>query len=146
MFQLVPIVVQVPAPAGERWTIRLAMPEPVPSPAEGLRVTVPRSGEPGSARETFGAVASIVQEALSGVGSVFVELSVARTSKVWEPSERPVNVAGLEQDANAAPSTEHSNVLPDSSAVNANVASGLAERAAGPDVIVVSGGSTSAAR
>ena len=37
------------------------------------------------------------------------------------------------------PSREHSNVRPDSSEVNAKLASRLAEREAGPDVMVVSG-------
>src|SRR6266540_4668007 len=68
----------------------------------------------------------------------------ATAPKVWAPSPRPVYAAGLEQAANADPSREHSNVLPDSSEVNAKVASGLAEREAGPAVIVVSGGSVSA--
>src|SRR5215211_546563 len=142
VFQLVPFVVQVPAPAGEPWTIRVATPEPAPSLAEGLSETVPRSGEPGSARETFGAVASIVQEAPAGVASVLAELSVARTSKVCPPSPRPVYAAG--HAANGDPSREHSNVLPDSSEVNAKLASRLAEREAGPDVMIVSGGSVSA--
>ena len=38
----------------------------------------------------FGAVVSIVQVKLAGVGSVLPAASVARTSKVWEPSLRPV--------------------------------------------------------
>src|SRR5438093_5769887 len=81
VFQFVPIVVQAPAPAGERWTIRLATPEPVPSSAEGLSESVPRAGEPGSASEAVGAVASIVQGREAGVASVLAEVSVARTEK-----------------------------------------------------------------
>ena len=38
----------------------------------------------------FGAVVSIVQVKLAGVASVLPAASVARTSKVWEPSARPV--------------------------------------------------------
>ena len=38
----------------------------------------------------FGAAVSIVQVKLAGVGSVLLEASVARTSKVCEPSVRPV--------------------------------------------------------
>ncbi len=38
----------------------------------------------------FGAAVSIVQVKLAGVGSVLPEASVARTSKVCEPSVRPV--------------------------------------------------------
>ncbi len=38
----------------------------------------------------LGAAVSIVQVKLAGVGSVLPEASVARTSKVWEPSLRPV--------------------------------------------------------
>ena len=38
----------------------------------------------------FGAVVSTVQVKLAGVASVLPAASVARTSKVWEPSLRPV--------------------------------------------------------
>src|SRR5215216_531536 len=123
--------------------MRLATPEPEPSSADGLSVTVPRTGEPGSPRETFGAVASTVQDALSGVASVLPAPSVARTSNVCGPSARPLKVAGLVQELKPAPSSEHSKVLPDSSAVKPKVASELAVRPEGPEVMVVSGGSRS---
>ncbi len=48
------IVVQVPAPAGERWKATEATPESG-SLAPADRATVPRSGVPGSARLAEGA-------------------------------------------------------------------------------------------
>ena len=39
---------------------------------------------------TWGAVVSIVQVKVAGVGSVLPAGSVARTWKVWEPSLRPL--------------------------------------------------------
>jgi hypothetical protein len=48
-------------------------------------------------------------------------------------------VAGEVQDANAAPSNEHSNVEPSSFAENVNVALVLEVVAPGPELIVVSG-------
>src|SRR5581483_2949702 len=56
----VAMVVQVPAPAGERWKATLAIPEP-PSVAVLERVTVPRRFAPGSVRGApVGVVVSMV--------------------------------------------------------------------------------------
>ncbi len=51
----VEIVVQVPAPAGERWKATEATPEP-PSLDPAARATVPRRLAPGSVRLAAGAV------------------------------------------------------------------------------------------
>ena len=56
----VPIVVQVPAPAGERWNAAEATPE-LPSAESEETVTVPRSADPpaGAVSEPVGATVSI---------------------------------------------------------------------------------------
>ncbi len=53
----VSIVVQVPAPAGERWKTTESMPDP-PSDAVALSGTSPRRLAPGSVRLAAGAVLS----------------------------------------------------------------------------------------
>src|SRR5204863_388733 len=93
----------------------------------------------GEVNDTSGAVVSIVQVALAGVGSTVPSVFVARTRKLCWPSARPLTTAGLVQAVNVAASSEHANVACGSSDVNAKLA--LAEQlgSAGPDVIVVSG-------
>src|SRR5688500_15260330 len=54
-----------------------------------------------------GGVASTIQVALAGVGSVFSDRSTARTLKTCPPSLRPLYSAGETQVAKAAPSSEH---------------------------------------
>lgn len=66
-----------------------------------------------------GGVASTLQVATAGVGSVLPTGSVARTASVWVPSARPVSPSGDEQLANAPPSKLQVKVDPASVAVNA---------------------------
>ena len=51
-------VVQLPAPAGERWKVSEATPLPPGSEPEPVSETVPRRLAPGSSREAVGAVLS----------------------------------------------------------------------------------------
>ena len=85
-----------------------------------------------------GAVVSIVQVWEAGVASVLPAVSVARTSKVWEPSARASTVWGLEQEAKPPASSWHSKVE-DSLAEKVKVASAELEGSAGPESMVVSG-------
>ena len=85
----VAIGLHVPASAGEDWKTTCWTPTPV-SLGEAERLTVPRSGLPGSARPPPGGVASTVQVKTAALASVFPAASVARTRKVWLPSVRPV--------------------------------------------------------
>ncbi len=57
----VPMSVQVPAFAGERWNRTLATAESV-SAAAPVRMTVPARGEPGSVRAPLGATLSTLKE------------------------------------------------------------------------------------
>ena len=68
-----------------------------------------------------GAVRSIVQAAVAGVGSTVPTVSVALTAKVWAPVARPEYVAGLEQAVQAPLSSWHWKVAA-SVAVNAKLA------------------------
>ena len=81
---------------------------------------------------------------LAGVGSVFLALSVARTSKVWLPGESGVEgvwlAPGPEQGANAWESKRQVKVEPDSLEVKPKVGVVSAVDPAGPEVIVVWGG------
>src|SRR5215218_3220414 len=83
---------------------------------------------------------STVQVRVAGVASVLREASVARTSKVWEPSERPVWLLGEVQLLNVALSKRHSKVEPASEEENANEAKVLLTVPEGPEPMVVSGG------
>ena len=60
-------VVQVPAPAGERWKVSEATPLPPGSEPEPVSETVPRRLAPGSSREAVGAVLSTVTVRVAGV-------------------------------------------------------------------------------
>ena len=68
-----------------------------------------------------GATVSTVIVRMSGVGSMFPATSVARTSKVCEPSASEAVVVGEVHDVQAAPSTRHSKVEPASLDENAYV-------------------------
>ncbi len=78
---------------------------------------------------------------LAGVGSVFLALSVARTSKLWLPTESGVEgvwrAPGPEQGANAWESKRQAKVEPDW--LDENVKVGVVSVVApeGPEVIVV---------
>ena len=92
----------------------------------------------------FGAVRSITQVKLAGDGSVLFTASVARTSKVCDPTASPVKFRGLVQAANGTASNRHWNVLPGSLDVNVKLAPVAVVTAAGLPVMVVSGGVISA--
>ena len=87
-----------------------------------------------------GGVVSTVNARLAGDASVFPAASVARTSKVCAPSASTADVNGVAHEANTPESTRHSNVEPDSVAVNENVGVLSLVAPDGPAVIVVSGG------
>jgi hypothetical protein len=90
-----------------------------------------------------GVTVSTVNERLAGVASVLPAVSIARTPKVCAPSPNSVVVCGELHEANAAPSTRHSNVEPALVEVNSNVGVLSFVVPEGPDVIVVSGGDVS---
>ena len=77
---------------------------------------------------------------VAGLASVLPLPSVARTLSVWSPTAMPLNVAGEPQAPQAPASSLHWKVEPASVAVNSSVAVGRSLLAAGPAVIVVSGG------
>src|SRR5437016_1807083 len=84
---------------------------------------------------------------VAGVGSVFVALSVALTSKLWLPGDSAAEgvwlAPGPEQAANASESKRHWKVEPDSLDVNVNVGALSVVGPEGPEVIVVSGATVS---
>ncbi len=86
-----------------------------------------------------GAVVSTVNVLLAGDGSTFPAASIARTSKLCEPSLNAAVVNGDPQVANAPESTRHSNRDPDSVDENENVGVLSFVNPVGPPVIVVSG-------
>ena len=87
MSQLVGVAVQVPAPAGERSKTTDATPEPPSAELLASRIVArTRAPSAGEVIEPVGLVKSIDQVKVAGVASVFDAASVARTSKVWEPS------------------------------------------------------------
>ena len=90
-----------------------------------------------------GAVRSIAQVELAGVVSVLPAGSVARTSKLWLPSESAPVVCGLVQDAQLPPSTRHSKLEPGSLALNVKVGVVSLDGLAGPESSVVVGAVTS---
>jgi hypothetical protein len=85
----VEIALHVPASAGEDSKATCWTPTPV-SLGEAERLTVPRSGLPGSTRPPPGAVASTVHVNTAALPSVLPAVSVLCTLKVWLPSARPV--------------------------------------------------------
>ena len=91
-------------------------------------------------------VVSIVHVRLAGVGSVLPATSVARTSKVCEPSARFVYVTGDAQLVKVPPSRLHAKVEPPSLAVTVKVAVSRSVVHDGPDAIVVSGAVVSGPR
>ena len=90
-----------------------------------------------------GATVSIVHPYCAGVASAFPTPSVARTRNWWVPLARPVYWRGDKHVTNGAPSSEHSNVEPDSLAEKLKLALVLAVAAGGPAEIVVSGATVS---
>jgi hypothetical protein len=90
-----------------------------------------------------GCTVSTLHAREAGVGSLFPAASVARTWKVWPPSDRPEYDFGLAQVANVAPSSEQSNEEPGSPPENVNCAVSDDVDPGGPPVIVVSGGTVS---
>ena len=89
MSQLAGVAVQVPAPAGERWKTTDARPEPPSAELLASRIVSRTSAAfAGEVIEPVGLVTSIDQVKVAGVASVFAAASVARTSKVCEPSAR----------------------------------------------------------
>ena len=87
----------------------------------------------------LGAVASIVQVYEAGEPSVLPAASVARTSKVCEPSATPLYAFGEVQAANEPPSSLHSKVEPPSLDVNEKLGESLFDGSPGCAVIVVFG-------
>jgi small ligand-binding sensory domain FIST len=85
-----------------------------------------------------GGVLSITQVAEAGVASTLPVASRARTSKVWLPSARLLNVIGLVAGAKAAPSSRASKVAV-SDAANVNCALVPLVSASGAPASVVSG-------
>ena len=96
-----------------------------------------------------GASVSTVKLRPAGLSSVFPASSVARTSKLWGPSERGAGgvwaAPGPEQAAKASESKRHSKLEPGSVEEKAKVgvSSEVVEPSAGPESIVVSGGVSS---
>ena len=91
------------------------------------------------------AAASTVKVRVAGVRSTSPAASVAFTSKVWVPSESVARVFGVVQLAKLAVSTRHWNVEPASELEKPKVGveSLVVVPFAGPESIVVSGGSGS---
>src|SRR5918999_3580526 len=92
--------------------------------------------------DVSGAIVSTVQVRDAGEGSVLPAWSVACTRSVCSPSAR--SAYDVVHAAYGAPSSEHSNVAPSSSAENANVADPLRVNSGGCSSISVSGGFPSA--
>ena len=90
----------------------------------------------------FGAAVSTIQVYVAGVGSVCEAPSTAWTRRVCCPSASPPTECGERHSANAAPSSEHSNVTPGSFAEKVNRASALWVTGSGPVAMEVSGGSS----
>jgi hypothetical protein len=90
-----------------------------------------------------GATVSIVQLCVAGVASTLPAPSLARTRNWWASSARPEYWRGEAQDAKAAPSSEHSNVTPDSLDEKLKLALVLDVSADGAEEIVVSGATVS---
>jgi hypothetical protein len=89
-----------------------------------------------------GALESIVQTKLTGVGSLFPAASRARTEKLCEPSPNPVNSLGLVQASKAPASSAHSNLAP-ASEVKEKLALLELVLGSGPLTIAVSGAAES---
>ena len=93
----------------------------------------------GEVAMTSGPVVSTVQSHRAGVGSGRPAVPIARTSKLWCPSARPVTVSGEEQARHGARSTWHSKPLAWPEAEKAKLASWLGTVLAGPESMAVSG-------
>lgn len=95
-------------------------------------------------RTVSGASVSMRQAKVAGLGSSLFEVSIARTSKAWLPSTRPLIICGDEQSVGAPPSIRQRNVAA-SLAVNSNRAGRVLVSNAGLIVIIVSGAARSSA-
>jgi len=114
-----------------------------------VSLVVPPFGGPASI-VVFGATVSMVKLRVAGLASTLLPKSTAATDSVWAPSESDVVVNGEAQGVAAPPSIEQTNVGLGSLAgtaakLNVGVLSFVRDPAAGPAVIVVSGGVESAA-
>src|ERR671936_3207851 len=87
--------------------------------------------------------ATTSQSNVAGVASAFPAASTARTANVCGPSETPVSSAGVTQDANAAPSSLHSNVAAGSGEDSARIALVEVVVLRGPASTAVSGAAVS---
>ena len=98
----------ISTPSSLNWTP--AMPEPASELVAERETDVPEIVEPseGAVNETDGAVVSTVQVTKAGDDSTCPKVSVARTVKVCESSERPLRDCGLVQELNEAESSLHS--------------------------------------
>jgi hypothetical protein len=85
-----PTVVHVPAPAGERWKVALATPEP-PSAELEVRLIVPLTvaAAAGAVRLPVGAVLSTVT-VIELLVVELLEVSVATAVRVWLPADAAV--------------------------------------------------------
>ena len=92
----------------------------------------------------LGGVASTVKVREAGEGSVLPAGSIARTSRVCEPSASCAVVCGELQAAKAPVSTRHSKLEPVSEEENVKFGVGSLIVPVGPESIVVSGGKDSA--
>ena len=134
---------QPPGPLPSRRHSKLAPPSEGESKANvGVVSLVWAGGAPVIA--VVGGVVSTVKVREAGVASVLPAASVARTSKVWEPSLSDAVVCGevqLPQPPGPLPSRRHSKLEPDSEELNPKSGVALLVRPppAGPLVIVVWG-------
>src|SRR3712207_5783451 len=97
----------------------------------------------GETLSTVGAVVSTVQLAPAGVSSVLPAASVAFTSKVCGPSERPVYSFGEVQSVKGSPSRLHWKVEPVSVEEKVKLVESLVTVPEGPESMVVSGAAVS---
>ena len=77
------------APSSRHW--KAATPEPPASVPEKVKLAAAEAALAGGVESivVLGAMVSTVQVKLAGVASTFPAWSIARTSKVWEPSASP---------------------------------------------------------
>ena len=90
----------------KRWTVA---PETAVPTSFGLLSLAGEAGIVALSCGAWGEAVSTVQVKFAGVASVLPALSIARTSKLWEPSLRPLSSRGEEHGAKAPASSLHSN-------------------------------------
>src|SRR5437764_12291354 len=91
-----------------------------------------------------GALSTTVHVTTAGLASVLPARSDARTWNVWSPGARPVKIAGDEHGANGAASRLQANDAASSAVKSKRAPSAEPFGDEGCEVIVVSGGVTSA--